>query len=92
MPRKIDRYSEGNVDVSSVDLDGLQPSCEGPKLSPFHKRKAAIKFIQRLSDAEHDGQAHVFEVSIARKSYALKIVSSASCLRGRTDTNAVRTS
>lgn len=51
------------------------PQSEGPKLHPFRNRKAPIIFVRLLSDTESEGHAHVFEVSIGSKQYALKIVS-----------------
>ncbi|KAL9016606.1 MAG: hypothetical protein Q9185_006049 [Variospora sp. 1 TL-2023] len=62
-----------DADVASVELRGLQPRCDGPKLHPFAHRRAKIKFVKRLSDPDHEGQGHVFQVDIARKTYALKI-------------------
>ena len=52
------------------------PDCEGPKLRPFKNRKAAIGFHRLLSneDSGTGGHAHVFEVSIRSKLYALKVV------------------
>jgi hypothetical protein len=49
-----------------------------PKLHPFKDRKANIKFVSLLSDGDIDsrGDGHVFEVIIASRRYALKIVSS----------------
>lgn len=64
-----------DADMASVELRGLQPRCDGPKLHPFAHRRAKIKFVKRLSDPDHEGQGHVFQVDIARKTYALKIVS-----------------
>ncbi|KAL9039124.1 MAG: hypothetical protein Q9214_005004 [Letrouitia sp. 1 TL-2023] len=49
------------------------PWCQGPKLSRFPNRKAAIQFIRLLSDPDSEGPAHVFEVEIASRSYALKV-------------------
>ncbi|KAL8770400.1 MAG: hypothetical protein Q9209_003826 [Squamulea sp. 1 TL-2023] len=73
MPSKARPRNTEDAIFSSVDLEGLQPDCEGPKLGPFVHRRAPMQFIQRLSNPEHDGQAHVFEINIARKVYALKI-------------------
>ncbi|KAL8654686.1 MAG: hypothetical protein Q9210_001353 [Variospora velana] len=70
---RTDQRNEEDATFSSIDLNGLQPQCEGPKLPPFPNRKATLKVIRRLSDPEHNGEAHVFEVTIARKAYALKI-------------------
>lgn len=85
MPRRTDQRNEEDATLSSIDLNGLQPQCEGPKLPPFPNRKATLNVIRRLSDLEQDGQAHVFEVTIARKDYALKIVSPACVMCGETD-------
>lgn len=52
------------------------PQSEGPKLHPFHDCKSAIKFVRLLSDVESKGHAHVFEISIGSKAYALKMVRS----------------
>ena len=68
--------------LSTPRYQGLLPRCEGPKLGPFHDRKAAIEFVRLLDDPQvadsevtEGGQSHVFEVLIASRSYALKIVS-----------------
>ena len=50
------------------------PSCEGPKLNPFHELKAIVKFEKLLSDKHGEGQAHVFEASIGSSTFAIKIV------------------
>ncbi len=50
------------------------PQCEGPKLRPFKDHHRAIKFLRLLSDIKSEGHAHVFEVSIGSKKYALKVV------------------
>ena len=50
------------------------PTCEGPKLNPFHDAKAIVKFKRLLSDKDAEGHAHVFEASIGSKSFAIKIV------------------
>ncbi|KAL8895057.1 MAG: hypothetical protein Q9207_008314 [Kuettlingeria erythrocarpa] len=62
-----------DADLASVELKGLQPRCDGPQLHPFPRRKAKIEFVKRLSDPDHQGQAHVFQFNIGRKAYALKI-------------------
>lgn len=72
---KIDEGNHGDADLAAVDLRGPQPCCEGPKLRPFPNRRATIKFIKRLDNQAIEGQSHVFEVLIARKQYALKVVS-----------------
>lgn len=51
------------------------PRCEGPKLHPFHDRKAVVTFLRLLSEVDAEGHAHVFEVLIGSKHYALKVVS-----------------
>ena len=50
------------------------PTCEGPKLNPFHDLKAIVKFKRLLSDKDAGGHAHVFEASIGSSSFAVKIV------------------
>ena len=50
------------------------PHSEGPRLHRFHDWKLVINFIRLLSDVESAGHAHVFEVSIGSKAYALKMV------------------
>ncbi len=54
------------------------PQSEGPKLSPFHAPKADLTFRRLLSDADAEGHAHVFEVSIEGTAYALKMVRASS--------------
>ena len=49
------------------------PTCEGPKLNPFHELRAIVKFKRLLSD-NTGGHAHVFEASIGSSSFAIKIV------------------
>lgn len=49
------------------------PTCEGPKLKPFHDLKAIVKLKRLLSDNDTDGHAHVFEASIGSSSFAIKI-------------------
>ena len=51
------------------------PRCQGPKLHPFHDRKAVVTFLRLLSEVDSKGHAHVFEVSIGSEYYALKVVS-----------------
>jgi len=55
------------------------PRCSGPKLSSFEDPKATIELENLISesdltDSSRGGHAHVFEVSIQSKTYALKIV------------------
>lgn len=50
------------------------PQCEGPKLRPFDKSTATVKFKRLLSDPDSEGQAHVFEASIGATAYAIKVV------------------
>lgn len=56
------------------------PDCEGPKLYPFRNQGVPIEFIRMISDntpASSIGggpHAHIFEVSILSRTYALKIV------------------
>ena len=61
---------------TSSDNDAL-PQCEGPKLQPFKDRKATIRFHRVLGgeESESGAHAHVFEISVGRKHYALKVVS-----------------
>jgi Kinetochore Sim4 complex subunit FTA2 len=73
------------VQTTLIDLNEPLPRCEGPKLRPFKDRKANIKFVSLLSrgdgdsdsdsDSSSGGHGHVFEVIIASRRYALKIVS-----------------
>ena len=51
------------------------PTCEGPKLKPFHDQKAIVKFKRLLSDKDAEGHAHVFEATIGSLTFAIKIVS-----------------
>lgn len=83
MSRNTSQYNEENRNPASVELEGLQPRCDGPKLHPFHNRRATIRYTKRLSDPNHDGEAHVFQVEIARKAYALKVVSAVLIPSGR---------
>ncbi|KAK0512431.1 hypothetical protein JMJ35_005559 [Cladonia borealis] len=48
------------------------PTCEGPKLKPFHDLKAIVK-LKRLLSNNAEGHAHVFEATIGSKSFAIKI-------------------
>ena len=50
------------------------PQYEGPKLHPFRDTKSDVKSVRLLSDVDSGGHAHVFEVSIGCKAYALKIL------------------
>ncbi len=66
---------------SIPSYDQPLPLCEGPKLHPFPKGKVDITFKRLLqndqdsSDSSYEeGRAHVFEVSIDSKTYALKVV------------------
>ena len=57
------------------------PKCKGPKLSQFPDCSAAIDILRLISDNDSEvtsegGDAHVFEVSINSKTYALKMVHS----------------
>ena len=61
--------------------DQLLPLCEGPKLHPFNNGRADITFKRLLQNDQdsldssgEEGSAHVFEVSIDFKTYALKVV------------------
>ena len=57
-----------------MKYDEPLPTCEGPKLNPFHDLKAIVKFERLLSDKDAEGQAHVFEASIGSSTFAIKIV------------------
>ena len=66
---------------SVPSYDQPLPLCEGPKLQPFRKGKADITFKRLLRNdqgspdsSDEGGRAHVFEVSIDSKTYALKVV------------------
>ena len=67
--------------VKRPNYDGPLPQCKGPKLKPFPRRKSKVYFIRLLSDSapagslKSGGHSHVFEVSIGRETYALKVVS-----------------
>ena len=61
--------------LSNPVYAGSIPRTDGPKLKAFPSRRAAINFRRLLSDPESEGQAHVFEVEIKKRLYALKIVS-----------------
>ncbi len=61
--------------VTIPQYDEPLPTCEGPKLDPFHDSKAIVKFKRLLSDKDAEGHAHVFEASIGSSSFAIKIVS-----------------
>ncbi|KAL8745420.1 MAG: hypothetical protein Q9190_002446 [Brigantiaea leucoxantha] len=73
MPSRGARGRQKQRVLSKPRYQGPIPRCKGPKLSPFRDRKAAIEFVRLLSDPELEGQAYVFEVSIASKPYALKV-------------------
>ena len=60
--------------ITIPQYDEPLPTCEGPKLTPFHDLKAIVKFKKLLSDKSGEGQAHVFEASIGSSSFAIKIV------------------
>ncbi len=62
--------------IQNPNDDKPLPDCEGPKLHLFQDRKAAIDFRRLLSGADSGsgGHAHVFEVSIRSRIYALKVV------------------
>ncbi|KAI4168730.1 MAG: hypothetical protein LQ343_006166 [Gyalolechia ehrenbergii] len=53
--------------------EGRLPPIEGPKLHQFVDFDGDLEFVQLLTDPESDASAHVFEVVIASKTYALKI-------------------
>lgn len=79
MPPKRGRRGRGVRGEGSraniVKYDSHLPPCDGPKLLPFAGRYGPVEFIRLLSDPERDSMAYVFEVTIAAKRYALKIVS-----------------
>ena len=60
--------------LSTPVYKGLIPRTDGPKLGEFPHRNAGIRFRALLSDPDYEGQAHVFEVEIRSRIYALKIV------------------
>ncbi len=60
--------------ITIPQYDEPLPTCEGPKLKPFHDSKAIVKFKRLLSDKDAEGQAHVFEASIGSSTFAIKIV------------------
>ena len=70
MPRKRQKLDRLTAPV----YKGSIPRVEGPKLEEFPYRRAAIDFRALLSDPKAEGQAHVFEVKIRSRVYALKIV------------------
>jgi hypothetical protein len=53
----------------------LLPPCDGPKLHPFKYSHKKIKWIKRLDQDREDNEGFVFQVEIASKEYALKVVS-----------------
>jgi len=62
------------------DMEFL-PKCNGPKLQPFQNPNTTIEFKDLISKSDLTdsfaglgGHAHVFEISIQSKTYALKIV------------------
>jgi len=59
-----------------AENNGSLPQLVGPQLKPFPHRASPIKFIALLSSKTPGKHGHVFEVSIAKKIYALKIVCS----------------
>lgn len=76
MPYTINQLDDGDLELRSVNLKGPQPRCNGPKFHPFSDRRATINVIKRLDDPAVQGQAHVFEVAITGRTYALKVVGS----------------
>ena len=68
------RPPQGLGTLSAPVYKGAIPQCEGPKLDEFPHRRANIDYRTLLSDPESNGQAHVFEVRIGSRNYALKIV------------------
>ena len=68
------RPPQGLGRLSAPVYKGPIPQCEGPKLEEFSHRRATVDYRALLSDPESDGQAHVFEVRIGSRNYALKIV------------------
>lgn len=64
-------------DILSLPVPSYEeplPECDGPKLRPFPGRHGHIKFIRLISEEIQYSDAHVFEVEIDSKIYALKIV------------------
>ena len=57
-----------------VELDKPLPEYDGPKLDAFKHHDATIEFISLLSAESPGADAHVFEVVIQSKHYALKVV------------------
>ncbi|KAL8937606.1 MAG: hypothetical protein Q9216_004346 [Gyalolechia sp. 2 TL-2023] len=72
MPPKTPR-SHGRPRGRPKKAGARLPPIEGPKLHQFADFDADIEFVQLLTDPESDTSAHVFEVIIAARSYALKI-------------------
>lgn len=68
------RLPQGPATLSAPVYQGPIPQCEGPKLDEFSHRSATIDYRALLSDPVSNGQAHVFEVRIGSRNYALKIV------------------
>ena len=68
------RPPQGLGKLSAPVYKGPIPQCEGPKLDEFPHRRAKIDYRALLSDSDLSGQAHVFEVRIGSRTYALKIV------------------
>jgi len=58
----------------AADRNKPLPDLVGPQLKPFRYRRSPVKFITLLSSRTPGKHGHVFEVDIAKKRYALKIV------------------
>ncbi|KAL8830877.1 MAG: hypothetical protein Q9170_005535 [Blastenia crenularia] len=73
MPLKKGRKKRRKSRRPQIRTAVLLPPCEGPKLHQFAEHDSPLEFVQILTDPDSDVRAHVFEVLIAAKSYALKI-------------------
>lgn len=74
LPEKVSRRRRKTPKARPRDNEALLPPIAGPKLHRFVDSDAEVKFVQLLTDPESDPNTHVFEVTIATKTYALKIV------------------
>lgn len=62
------------VDVANSER--AIPETKGPRLEPFSPKNARIRFKRLISDPEADeSHGFVFEVTVGRQSFALKVVS-----------------
>ncbi|KAL8853717.1 MAG: hypothetical protein Q9221_001528 [Calogaya cf. arnoldii] len=72
MPRRKRKPGQRTPRANSTAKPPL-PQCKGSKLHAFVDDDASLEFVRLLSDPGEDGAAHVFEVLIGGKPYALKV-------------------